>query len=58
MNYFNELIKIADKVTDEKDKQILYEAAVKLVPGPEKKMDETKYIPGYGYQRTIVYKGA
>ena len=55
MDYFFELIRIAESMENEKDKAILIGAAVKLIDKPEPKIDEWKTIPGFGYHNIKQY---
>ena len=55
MDYFVELMRIAEVTKNENDKKILIQAAVKLIDKPEPKIDEWKDIPGFGYQNIKQY---
>lgn len=55
MNFFEELMRIADKQQDEKDADILRAAAFKHVPGPPPLYERTEVIPGWGYYTARLY---
>lgn len=55
MDYLTELMRIADKVEDKADADIIRAAAVQLAPMPEPKFEDTTKVPGFGYTHTRLY---
>ena len=55
MDYFAELMRIAEETENDNDQKILIQAAVKLIDKPEPKIDEWKTIPGFGYHNIKQY---
>lgn len=55
INYFEQLMRIADTIIDEDDRNILRSAASKLIPQPTPRIQHTKYIQGFGYMTTRLY---
>ena len=44
MNFYEELIRIAELLEDESDRAILYSAAMQFAPGPEPTMQKTEKV--------------
>ena len=54
VNFFEELLRIADTLTNQKD-AIILRAAAFASRSPEPKLEELKLIPGFGYSLTALY---
>lgn len=54
MNFFEELMRIADKTTGD-DAAILRAAAIQLAPKPKPQSQTLREIPGWGYLYTEIH---